>query len=275
MATLSGSLQTLSLPEVARLIASAGKSGLLYVEGADVFGRLYFVDGELTYATTRSDLGFADQDRRIVDPNRMSDDQTNDLLRQQVTDVMVRLMSLSGGMFSFEDGEVEGGRSGAQFSVEAVLRAASDRIADWERIMEVLPDVDTPVRLNPQIDSQEVTLDARSWAVISALGSHGTATSVAQNLKLFEFAAAKKLAELIRRGLVSVVTSTWDDLPQDGSEMESEAVVEEEEQEPEEGPREEEEVVAAAPPSEDHEPPVSELAKRWRELSNARQRGDG
>ncbi|MFQ5966812.1 MAG: DUF4388 domain-containing protein [Acidimicrobiia bacterium] len=288
MATLSGSLETLNLPDVLRLVASTGKSGLLHVEGPDVTGRLYFYEGELTYATTRSGHAFVDTDdgeRRIVDVDRITEEQTADLLKQQVTDVLVRLAPLDSGSFEFEDGTMPSSDSGFRFDIEAVLEAAEERIREWDWITEVLPSTETEVRFNPQLTADDVTLDARSWAVIAALGVEGTANGVAQQLKIFEFAAAKKIAELIRRGLVAVAES-WDDLPQNGlklasevaeedaAEDDSDATDKDSKESTEEPARAEEPAVDESEESDDREPPPSELARRWRELSSARQRGD-
>ena len=148
----------------------------------------------------------------------------------------------------------------------------------------MLPSTAAEVRLNPQIKDDDVTLDARSWAVVAALSTEGTANSVAKQLRIFEFAAAKKIAELIRRGLVTVVEA-WDDLPQEGLKLESEEIepVEQDEPQPEEAEEVTEEPQASdsepdeepTEDDEDREPPAGELARRWRELSSARQRGDG
>ncbi len=90
-----------------------------------------------------------------------------------------------------------------RFRVPDILQAAHDRTAQWEQITEVLPSGNTTVVLNPTPPEQEVTLDGRTWSVVAALGSSGTASGVAQQLNIFELSAAQDIAELIRQGLAT------------------------------------------------------------------------
>lgn len=81
---LNGSLDTVALPDVLRLIASSGKSGLIRIIDASPSGRIFIVDGRIAFATNRNDDDPIDdllhmeyradyvgspEDRRIVDLN--------------------------------------------------------------------------------------------------------------------------------------------------------------------------------------------------------------
>jgi hypothetical protein len=54
-------------------------------------------------------------------------------------------------------------------------------------------------------DPEEIVLGRRDWALLAATGSSSTINGIAQKLKIFEFAAAKKVAELAQRGLVDFI----------------------------------------------------------------------
>lgn len=294
MATLSGSLDTFSPAEVLRLVASTGKTGMLWVEGSEVSGRVYVEEGELSYATTRNDdspfrqlfeFGVLEDgppdERRSVDVDEMDDStKLRDLLEQQLTDVLVRIMTLREGDFGFEEGTVTEQELPGTFEVELVLARAEERASEWHRISEVLPSTNTPLYLNPYLakDEEAVTLDARSWAIVASVGSGNSAAAVAQQLRVFEFAAAKKISELIRRELVIVEQEAEDvDVQGLAGLGESEESAEPDPGEPAPTPkprRRAEEKPVPDTEEETQDAPASELARRWRELSSARQRAE-
>ena len=111
MTMLNGSLDTVALPDVLRLIASSAKSGLLRVEDASPSGRIFIVDGRIAFATTRNEndpiddllhmeyradyVGTPD-DRRIVDLSDLLENNPeafNRFLEQMVVEVMSALAS--------------------------------------------------------------------------------------------------------------------------------------------------------------------------------------
>ena len=115
MDTLRGSLDTFSLPAIVKLIASASHTGVLTAETFRLKGRIFIADGAINYATTRGDDGDIEELKKMTTSRALrkerrgrketSPGQTlEDLIEQQVVEVFVRLMRMSGGKFVFDEG---------------------------------------------------------------------------------------------------------------------------------------------------------------------------
>jgi hypothetical protein len=60
----------------------------------------------------------------------------------------------------------------------------------------------------PRLDeTEEILLGRRDWALLAVTGASTTINEIAQRLKIFEFAAAKKVAELTQRGLIEFIST--------------------------------------------------------------------
>lgn len=220
METLRGSLETFPIESVVRLVAASGRTGMLRLELGDLIGRAYFRRGTLVYATTRADDGPTAELYRFrtldAKPERERRGQTDerpwpqpeaDLIRQQTVEVFVRLLRETKGEFAFVPGETPRGMSGFEeigFDHEAIMDEANERRLEWRSIEAVIPNPSMRFGLAPELphDQFEVTLDAGSWRFLAAVGSGGTAEEIAERLRIFEFPAARKVAEFVGQGLL-------------------------------------------------------------------------
>ncbi|GBD85559.1 hypothetical protein BMS3Abin02_01968 [bacterium BMS3Abin02] len=221
VATLKGTFDSFPLPDVLRLVAASKETGLLQVDSPTLGGRIFVVDGQITYATTRSDDQLIDdlarmehiseEEREAIERRAV---QLEDVLSSraavlgiffgyQVTEVLVRLLTLVDGSFSFDVGVMTKHQTAYRVDVEAALEAAAVRSAEWEKIHKIIPGVDTSFRMAPVIDD-EITIDPNRWAILAALATARTPREIAVALKIFEFDAAKRLAELATSGLIVV-----------------------------------------------------------------------
>lgn len=218
---LNGSLDTVALPDVLRLISSSGKSGLIRIEDASPSGRIFIVDGRVAFATNRNEDDPIDdllhmeyradyvgslEDRRIVDLNDLLENNSEAFTRfleQMIVEVLSRLLRVSEGQFRF-DLDIRSRREiPYSFDVEDMISQAATRAEAWTRIFDVVPSAVEPFRMAPRLDeAEEILLGRRDWALLAATGSSTTINEIAQRLKIFEFAAAKKVAELTQRGLI-------------------------------------------------------------------------
>ncbi len=226
MTMLNGSLDTVALPDVLRLIASSAKSGLLRVEDSSPSGRVFIVDGRIAFATTRNEndpiddllhmeyradyVGSTD-DRRIVDLNDLLESNPeafNRFLEQMVVEVMSRLLRVSEGHFRF-DVDIRSRREiPYSFDVEDMINQSTARSTAWARVFEVVPSATAPFRMAPRLQEvEQITLGRRDWALLAVTGVSTTIDEIAQKLKIFEFAAAKKVAELTQRGLIEFINT--------------------------------------------------------------------
>jgi hypothetical protein len=223
---LNGSLDTVALPDVLRLIATSGKSGLLRITDASPSGRVFIVDGRIAFATNRNeedpfddllhmeyraDYVGSPEDRRIVDLGDLIEsnpDAFERFLEQMIVEVLSRLLRVTEGEFRF-DVDIRSRREiPSSFDVEEMISQAGNRADAWTRIFQVVPSAAESFRMAPRLGQDEdVVLAARDWALLAATGEWTTINQIAQDLKIFEFAAAKKVAELTQRGLIEFVST--------------------------------------------------------------------
>jgi hypothetical protein len=223
---LNGSLDTVALPDVLRLIATSGKSGLLRVTDASPSGRIFIVDGRVAFATNRNDDDPIDdllhmeyradyvgspEDRRIVDLSELLESNPEAFgrfLEQMIVEVLSRLLRVNEGEFRF-DVDIRSRREVPYaFGIEEMIAQAQARADAWNRVFEVVPSVDDSFRMAPRLDQdEEIVLARRDWAILAVTGASSTVNRIARELKIFEFAAAKKVAELVQRGLIEFVST--------------------------------------------------------------------
>ncbi len=214
MDTLKGNLELFGLESITGLLASARKTGALRISVDGLNGRLFFVDGALVYATTRKHDGSVNDLRgrgtEVRDRRRAWSLSLPELLRHQITDVLVRILRRDGGEFLFDEGvtttALPSGRT-LSFSAAEMIQRAQERLDEWGEIEEAIPDSTVKYRLAPQLppDLFEVAVDARMWTFIAAIGDGASASDLAERLRIFEFPAAKKMAEFVREGLLVAV----------------------------------------------------------------------
>lgn len=218
---LNGSLNTVALPDVLRLIAASGKSGLLRIDDASPSGRIFLVDGRVAFATNRNEddpiddllhmeyradyVGSAD-DRRIVNLTDLLENNSeafSRFLEQMIVEVLSRMLRIDEGQFRFEVDIRTRREIPFSFEVEEVIKQSEIRTEAWTRIFDIVPSTSEAFRMAPRLDETgEVVLARRDWALLASIGASSTIDSISQRLKIFEFAAAKKVAELTQRGLI-------------------------------------------------------------------------
>ena len=120
---------------------------------------------------------------------------------------MVRLQRAGHGRFWFIEGvetKAYGDEEVERLDVEEALASATERRAEWDAIKEFVPDGTAEFAIRPRLSSSidEVSVDASSWQVLAAIGDGASVQAVAERLKLFEFAAAGLIAELVAEGLL-------------------------------------------------------------------------
>jgi len=217
MDALQGDLDSFSLADVVRLLATTGGTGVLRIERGSMTGRVFFVDGCLTYATTRDGDGSVEalsrlgtrpeRERRGRNPGGRWPDPARPLILQQISEVLIRLAHGSGGRFWFVRGvetRAYGTEEIQRFEAEEVLDAASARRAEWAKIVQIVPDTSIHFVVRPRLADgvSEVVVDAETWPILAAIGGGASIQEVAERLNLFELSAAGLVADLYSRGLI-------------------------------------------------------------------------
>lgn len=217
MDLLHGDLAAFPLRDVVLLLAERRQTGVLRVETGPMTGRVFFVDGRVTYATTRDGDGSVaalaqlasrpGRDRRGRNPGGKWPDPARPLILQQIGEVLVRLSHNVSGRFWFVEGvttRAYGEDKIQRFDVAEVLAAAQGRRKEWEEIARVLPDPSARFVMRPCLAPgvTRAVIPAASWPVLSAVGGGATVQEVAERLELFELSAARLIADLYVESLV-------------------------------------------------------------------------
>jgi hypothetical protein len=218
MSELSGSLEDFPLPDVLRLLSKGSKDGVLHMYGDVVRGRVYLVEGKISYATTRESDDFAEgngsegrknEDRRRVKLGEVSDDDPElftEVLRLQIVEVLVRLGRETSGSFVFQNGVSPQEAVKEPFEVDDLLIAAEAELKEWHRIEAIIGTTSTPLRMVTGVaDDQKITLDGTAWNALAALGAGDSTRSIAERLNVFEIVAARVMARLVEDELVEIV----------------------------------------------------------------------
>jgi hypothetical protein len=217
MNALQGNLDAFPLEDVMRFLSDAERTGVLRVEAGPYTGRVFFAGGRITFATTRAGEGSVaalrgfsnvpDRDRRGRNPAGRWPRAARPLILQQVVEVLVRLQRAGRGRFWFIEGvetKAYGSEEVQRIEVEEALASAVERRREWDAIKELVPDGTSEFAVRPLLPAavDEVTVDASAWQVLAATGDGASVQEVAERLKLFEFAAAGLISELVADGLL-------------------------------------------------------------------------
>jgi Domain of unknown function (DUF4388) len=180
---LQGTLDTFSLPDVLRLLATTSKTGRLRIEGDRGRGNVWLSDGGVVDA---------DADRAV--------DGT------PVDEVVFELLRFESGNFAF-DGDDTTAAGGKPEDVDAVLRRANALLGEWNELEAVVPSLEHEVTLTGDLSADEVTISADSWQSLVAVSSGRTVGELATALGLTELGVFRAVRELVELGVVDVSLS--------------------------------------------------------------------
>ncbi len=176
---LQGTLETFALADVLRLLASTKKSGTLRIDGDRGHGELSVVDGELVGAS-------ASRAPRAERP----------------AEVLFELLRYESGSFIFDgDDEVVAGEHRA--SVDEALADAEEQLREWREIEAV---VSSPTRLVTLVAERDkdITLTARQWSAVVALGAGATSLELSERMGVAELPATRMVRDLHELGAVVI-----------------------------------------------------------------------
>jgi hypothetical protein len=176
---LQGTLETFALADVLRLLASTKKTGVLRIDGDRGTGELSVVDGELAGASA------AGAPRA-----------------ERPAEVLFELLRFSDGSFIFDP---EAPPSGERHdNVDEALADAEEQLNEWRQIEAVIPSPTRQLTLVADRAGKEITLSARQWSAIVAVGVGCTSVQLGERLGLAELPATRIARELVELGAVEV-----------------------------------------------------------------------
>ncbi|MEW6473269.1 MAG: DUF4388 domain-containing protein [Actinomycetota bacterium] len=189
---LSGTLDTLSLPELCELLAGTGKTGALHIRAETGQGVLWFTDGKVCAGEAGGQTG------------PPAPGSGGDLL-ERLHDVCFELFRYSEGSFEFEPDRRPSWPADKGVDVTGLLVETERRMAEWREIITVIPSIEARPRLVPEPPSGgPITLDAAQWRVVTGIDGRRRVSALIRVLDGGEFTVCKTLRSLVQAGLVEI-----------------------------------------------------------------------
>ena len=177
---LQGTLDTFSLPDVLRLLATTSKTGRLRIEGDRGHGSVWLADGDVVDATAE----------RAMDGT-------------PVDEVVFELLRFEAGSFAF-DGDDTATDAKDPEEIEGLLRRANSLLSEWSELENVVPSLEHEVRLANDLSVDEVIIDADRWKSLVAVAAGRTVGELATTLSLTELGVSRAVRDLVDLGVAEV-----------------------------------------------------------------------
>jgi hypothetical protein len=188
---LSGTLDTLSLPELCELLSGTRKTGALHVRAEPGQGVLWFFDGEVCAGEAGGQTG--------PPPSGGAD------LLERLHDVCFELFRFTEGSFEFEVDRRPSWPAEKTVGVSGLLAETERRMAEWRDIIAVIPSIEARPRLVPEPPAGgPITLDAAQWRVVTGIDGRRRVSALIRVLDGGEFTVCKVLRSLVQAGLVEI-----------------------------------------------------------------------
>ncbi len=189
---LSGTLDTLSLPELCELLSGTNKTGALQVRAEAGSGVLWFDGGKVCAGEAGGQTG-------PPPPGAAGD------LLGRLNDVCFELFRYTEGSFEFEPERKPSWPAERGIDVSGLLAETERRMAEWREIISVIPSIEARPRLVPEPSaSGPITLDAAQWRVVTGIDGRRRVSALIRVLDGGEFSVCKLLRSLVQAGLVEI-----------------------------------------------------------------------
>ena len=204
---LQGTFETLSLPEVLGLLASARKSGALWLDAGPITGVVHVGDGHC-HAVEAGDL-------------RNPVEGAPELLIRLV-DVCFAVMCQESGSFRFAADDPAPWWCAEPVELSAALVEVDRLLKLWREILRVIPSLDCRPRLLDTLEVDEIIVDRERWALLVAIDGRRTVRELVQRAGRPVIDVCHVLLELVEAGAIGVI----DPAASRPVEVEAEVVVE-------------------------------------------------
>ena len=173
---LQGTLDTFELPDVLRLLASTRKTGCLVLRSERGEGSVWLVEGKVVQV---------DAPRY---PGAEPSEGLFDLLRAHE------------GSFVFDAGD-EAPAGGKPSEVEPLLAGAETQLVEWREIERVVPSLDAWVSLTPELEGDEIKIDADTWRLVATIAGGLNVGELGRLVGLSEVPVSRLVRDLVTLGL--------------------------------------------------------------------------
>lgn len=189
---MEGMLTGFTLQEIFTMMAATKKTGVLEVMGSDANeGCVFFNEGNLTWAQTEIDGAEDDEDPESRGP-------AEDL----VEDAVMRIFEWHNEAYRFVVGETTDKGGKTSLAVVGALSSVSKRLAEWAEIRTEVPSMKARVDLINKLGSENVTLTAAEWAIVTMVGQTASVEELRQGLKTSQISLCRTLYNMSKKGML-------------------------------------------------------------------------
>ncbi|HNZ96267.1 MAG TPA: DUF4388 domain-containing protein, partial [Thermoanaerobaculia bacterium] len=228
---ITGNLRTMELAELFQWLSQARKTGTLVVRNAAVEKRVIFQDGriltsastdpneylgnflvnhgyltelELTRAMQMQESSRMLLGKILVTLGVISEEDLHRMLRLKCEESLYELFTWPEGEFRFLDGELPAqALVPLSLDVTAVVFEGMQRVDEWRRLRELIPDADAlPVLIAPL---DETVSDPATRQVLALVDDQRTVAEIATALHAAEFFVCRHLRPQILEGRVKII----------------------------------------------------------------------
>jgi hypothetical protein len=190
VSVLQGTFETLSLPEVLGLLASARKSGALWLDAGPVSGVVHLQDGHCHAAETGEQRGPV---------------TGGALLLPRLVDMCFAVMCQESGSFRFAADDPAPWTCADPVELSDVLVEVDRLLKQWREILRVIPSLECRPQLLDALEVDELVFDRERWTLLVAVDGRRTVRELVQRTSRPVIELCQSLLELIEAGALGVI----------------------------------------------------------------------
>ncbi len=187
---LQGTFETLSLPEVLGLLASARKTGALWLEAGPITGAAHLEDGHCLAAEAGELNGPVDDGGALLG---------------RLVDLCFAVMCQESGSFRFAADDPAPWSCADRVELSDVLVEVDRLLKQWREILRVIPSLECRPQLLESLQVEELVVDRERWALLVAMDGRRTVRELVQRTNRPVIELCQSLLELIDAGAVGVI----------------------------------------------------------------------
>jgi Domain of unknown function (DUF4388) len=187
---LQGTFETLSLPEVLGLLASARKTGALWLEAGPITGVAHLEDGHCLAAEAGEERGPVDDGTALL---------------ARLVDLCFAVMCQESGSFRFAADDPAPWSGADRVELSDVLVEVDRLLKQWREILRVIPSLECRPQLLESLQVEELVVDRERWALLVAMDGRRTVRELVQRTNRPVIELCQTLLEFIEAGAVGVI----------------------------------------------------------------------
>lgn len=230
---LKGSLDDFSLEDIFWLVERAHNTGELKVTRPSGMGSFYFRDGHIYWAESNllreslssqlvragivTQIQLKDAEARGVAGERLGEglaslgvvtgEELTAAYRDRIGDVTFELLRQNLGEFDWEGQSKAEPDFSFSLSVEEVMRVASERFAELERIKQDIPSEMSVLAISSGTPDEvsAITVSAEQWKMLALVNGGNTVADIGRSADLNDLSVLRLLHGMVARGLLEVL----------------------------------------------------------------------